>query len=53
MKNIEKERLVFLFKNCLEYITELKKREDKDERINFFKDIIGMTDQEIKDLYIE
>lgn len=53
MKDMKKERLTFLFKNCLEYITELKKREDKDERIDFFKNIIGMTDEEINDLYIE
>ena len=53
MKDMKKERLAFLFENCLEYITELKKREDKDERIDFFKNIIGMTDEEINDLYIE
>ena len=41
--------------NLINYITELKKREDTEEQIMFWKDIIGMTDEQIKeyDIIIE
>ena len=37
-----------LFMNLIEYVCELKERHDKDEQIMFWKNIIGMTDEQIK-----
>lgn len=42
------ERLEFLLDNCIGYIEELKERETKEERIDFFKSVIGLDDEEIK-----
>lgn len=41
-------RLEELLCNCIDYILELKERESLEEKIDFFKNIIGMTDNEIR-----
>ena len=43
-----KERLQELLNNAIEYIAELKGNEDLEERIDFYKDVIGMNDEELE-----
>ena len=43
-----KEMLV----NAINYIAELKERESKAERVDFFKNVIGMTDADIQEFKI-
>ena len=45
---MDKERLEQLLNECVGYLAELKERESKEELKNFWKNIIGMTDEEIK-----
>ena len=35
--------------NAINYIAELKERESEEERVDFFKSIIGMTDTDLKE----
>ena len=39
--------------NLIEYITELKERETKEERLYFWKNVIGMTDDDIKNFDLD
>lgn len=48
-----KERLEEILDECIGYLAELKERESKEELRNFWKNIIGMTDEEIKHFGIE
>lgn len=41
-------RIEELLNECVGYIFELKERESKEEREFFWKEVIGMTDEEIK-----
>ena len=45
---MNKERLEQLLNECVGYLAELKERDDKEELEYFWKNIIGMTDDEIK-----
>lgn len=41
------EKLLF---NCISYISELMENDSLDEKLFFWKNIIGMTDKEISEL---
>jgi len=43
-----KKRLQELLDGCIGYLFELKDNESKEEREYFWKNVIGMTDEEIK-----
>ena len=45
-----KTRLEELLSNCIEYIYEIKDHEiyDKEERMDFWKTVIGLTEEEIQ-----
>lgn len=45
---MSKERLEQLLNECVGYLVELKERESKEEVRNFWKNIIGMTDDELE-----
>ena len=45
---MNKKRIEQLLNECVDYLVELKEREDKEELLYFWKNIIGMTDEEIK-----
>lgn len=48
-----KERLEEILNECIGYLAELKERESKEELEYFWKEIIGLTDEEIKHFGIE
>lgn len=43
-----KERLEELLNECVGYLYELKERDSVEEKEYFWKEFIGMTDEEIK-----
>lgn len=45
---ITKERTEKLFEECLTYLVELKDHDSKEDWDLFWKNIIGMTDEEMK-----
>lgn len=47
-QTMNKERLEQLLNECIGYLYELKERESKEEVRNFWKSIIGMTDDELE-----
>lgn len=48
-----KKRLNEILNKCLTYILELKKHTQPEELHSFFKNVLGLTDEEIKLLDIE
>jgi len=45
---MNKERLEQLLNECVGYLYELKERDSKEEKLYFWKEVIGMNDEEIK-----
>ena len=45
---LNENRTQELLENCLEYMEMLEKHESIEEKINFYKNTIGMSDTEIK-----
>lgn len=38
-----------ILNNLIEYVTELKERENEEEKIYFWTHVIGMSEQQMKD----
>lgn len=47
---MNKARLEEVLNNCIGYLAELKKHESTEEQKMFFKNVIGLTDEEMKEL---
>jgi len=45
---MDKERLEQLLNSCVGYLAELKERDSTEEFRNFWKNVIGMSDDEIE-----
>ena len=41
-----------ILNNLIEYVSELKGNEDIDEKVYFWKEVIGMSEQQMKDYKI-
>lgn len=47
---MNKARLEEVLNNCIGYLVELKKHESTEEQNMFWKNIIGLTNEEMKEL---
>lgn len=50
---MDNKRLLELLNNYIEYCEQLKGHESTEEKENFYKNIIGMTDEELEYFWIE
>lgn len=46
--SVKIDRLQFLLKNAINYIAELKEDESEEDRQEFFADVIGLDEEELK-----
>lgn len=50
---MENKKLIRLLQKCLIYLDELKERDSKEEREDFFMGLIGLTPEDLKEFDIE